>query len=141
MYFKRADISTALPDPKVPLSNKVPSESIAEANKEVVRVITMDETPQKKGPYLKVIPECKVKIAKFASINGNSVAVRKYTKLVGKSLNESTVCSWVKTYKLELERMRKAIKIDMDIEVLPMAKRGHPFLLGEQLDGQIQVRL
>ena len=135
MYFKRADISTALPDPIGPLSNKVPSESIAEANKEVVRVITTDETPQKKGPYLKVTPECNAKIAKFDSINGNSVAVRKYTKLVDKSLNERTVYSWVKIYKLELERTRKAGEIDMDIEVLPMAKRGHPFLLGEQLDG------
>ena len=109
--------------------------SIAEGNKEIVQVITTDETPQKKGPYLKVIPECKAKIAKFASI----VAARKYSKLVGKSLNESTVHSWVKTYKLQLEHKRKAGDIDTDIEVLPMAKRGCPFLPGEQLDGHIQA--
>ena len=115
VYFKRTDNSTALPDPKGQLSNKVLLGFIVEANKEVVRVITTDEVPQKKCPYLKVTPECKAKIAKF-SINRNSVAARKYRKLVGKSLNESTVCSWVKTYKLELEHKRKADKIDMDTE-------------------------
>ena len=64
--------------------------------------------PQKKGPYIKVTPEYKAKVAKFTSINGNSVTARKYSELLGKNLNESTVRLWVKNYKLELERKRKA---------------------------------
>jgi len=31
-----------------------------------------------------VTPECKAKVAKFASINGNGIAARKYIKLLGK---------------------------------------------------------
>ena len=57
--------------------------------------------PQKKGPYIKVTPEYKAKVAKFTSINGNSVTARKYSELLGKNLNESTVRLWVKNYKLE----------------------------------------
>ena len=139
-YFKRVDIAAALPDPKGPLSDQVPSASISEANKEVMKTIAaVDKEPQKKGPYLKVTPEYKAKIAKFASINGNCVAARKYTKLLGKNLNESTVRSWVKNYKSELERKRKAGEPDPDVQVLPVAKRGRPFLLGEKLDALTQA--
>ena len=129
-YFKRVDIAAALPDPKGPLSDQVPLASISEANKEVMKTIAaVDKEPQKKGPYLKVTPEYKAKIAKFASINGNCVAARKYTKLLGKNLNESTVRSWVKNYKSELERKRKAGEPDPDVQVLPVAKRGALFCL------------
>jgi len=133
------DISTSLPDPKGPLSDHVLTASIAEANKEVLKAVAEAKEPQKKGPYIKVTPEYKAKVAKFASINGNSVAARKYTKLLGKNLNESTVRLWVKNYKLELERKRKAGDPDPDVQVLPTAKRGRPFLLGEKLDGQTQA--
>ena len=72
-YFKRVDIAAALPYPKGPLSDQVPSASIAEANKEVMKMIAaVAKELQKKGPYLKA------KVAKFASINGNSVAARKW---------------------------------------------------------------
>ena len=40
-------------------------------------IAAVDKEPQKNGPYLKVTPEYKAKVAKFASINGNSVAARK----------------------------------------------------------------
>lgn len=46
---------------------------------------------------------------------------------------------WVKNYKLELERKRKAGDLDPDVQVLPTAKRGRLFLLGEKLDGQTQA--
>ena len=38
-YFKRKGVEAMLPDPKGPLSNKVPSISIAEANKEVLKIL------------------------------------------------------------------------------------------------------
>ena len=84
-YFKRVDISASLPDPKGPLSDQIPTASIAEANKEVLKAVAEVKEPEKKGPYIIVTPEYKAKIAKFASINGNSVAARKYTKLWGRS--------------------------------------------------------
>ena len=114
--------------------------SIAEASKVVMKTIAaVDKEPQKKGPYLKVTPEYKAQVTKFALINGNCVAARKYTKLLGKKLNESTICSWVKNYKSELERKRKAGDPNPDMQVLPVAKRGRPFLLKEKLDAQTQV--
>ena len=48
----------------------------------------------------------------------------------GQNLNDSTIHSWVKNYKSELERKRKAGDPNPDVQVLPVAKRGHPFLLG-----------
>ena len=73
-YFKRVDISASLPDLKGPLSDHSPS--IAEANKEVLKAVAEAKEPQKKGPYIKFTAECKVKVAKFTSINGNSYSKR-----------------------------------------------------------------
>ena len=59
-YFKRVDVVASLPDPKGPLSDQIPSASIAEANKEVMKTIAAVDNykePQKKGPYLKATPE------------------------------------------------------------------------------------
>ena len=142
-YFKRVDIATSLPDPKGPLSDHVPTALIAEANKEVIKAVVkakeQAKEPQNKGPYLKVTPEYKAKVAQFASINGNSIPARKYVKLLRKNLNESTVRLWVKNYKLELERKGKAGDVNPDVQVLPTAKQGCSFLLGEKLDGQTQA--
>ena len=61
-YFKKVDIATSLPDPKGPLSDQVPTASIAEANKEVMKTIAaVDEEPQKKGPYLKLLLSIRLK--------------------------------------------------------------------------------
>ena len=49
------------------------------------------------------------------------MGARKYNKLLGKTLNESTVRSWVKNYKLE--HNRKASEPDLEVQVLPVAKR------------------
>ena len=50
----------------------VPTASIAEANKEVLKAAAEAKEPQKKGPYIKVTPEYKAKVVKFVSNNGNS---------------------------------------------------------------------
>jgi len=139
-YFKRVYISASLPDSKGPLSDHLPTVSIAEANREDLKAGAEAKEPQKKGTYMKVTPEYKAKVAKFALINGNSVAARKYTKLLGKKLNKSTVRLWVKNYNLELECKREAGDIiESDVQVLPTAKGGRPFLLGKKLDRQTQA--
>ena len=51
-------------------------------------------------------------------------------------LNESTVRSWVSTYKREVECKRKSEEDDLQVKVLPLAKRGRPLLFGETLDNQ-----
>ena len=62
--------------------------------------------------------------------------------LPGNTLNfweRSTLHLWVKNYKLEIEHKRKAGDIEPGVQVLPTTKRGHPFVLGEKLDGQTQA--
>ena len=41
-----------------------------------MKAVDEDKEPQKKGPYIKVTPEYKAKVAKFASVNGNSYSKR-----------------------------------------------------------------
>ena len=49
---------------------------VVEANKEVLKAVAKAKELQKKRPYIKLIPEYKAKVAKFASINGNSYSKR-----------------------------------------------------------------
>ena len=67
-YFKwkHKDAALPLPDPVGPLSKDVPTSSINEANNEVLKAIADQSTRKKKGPYIKVAPECKAKVAKYA---------------------------------------------------------------------------
>lgn len=142
-YFKPAkSMELVLPDPKGPLSEEVPLASIIQANKEVMKAVkSSNETKKVKGEYIKVSPECKVKIAKYALENGNCAAARKFSASLNleKKLNESTVRSWVTTYKKELECKRKLGERVPEVKVLPLAKRGRPLLLGETLDGQVKA--
>ena len=75
-YFKSVDISASVSDLKRPLSDHLPTASIAEGNKEVLKAVAEAKEPQKKGPYIKFTPEYKAKVVKFASINGNSYSKR-----------------------------------------------------------------
>ena len=53
-------VEVILPDPNGPLSQEVPPPVIAEANKDVLAAMQYVE-PKKKGPYIKISPECKAK--------------------------------------------------------------------------------
>ena len=98
-YFKRVDISTSLPDPKGPLSDHVLTASIAEANKEVLKAVAEAKEPQKKGPYIKVTPEYKAKVAKFASINAYITAtVQHFSNKTGPNILVNVVSSDHRVY-------------------------------------------
>ena len=153
-YFSPAG---RLPDPNGLLSKNIPSPSIAAANKALLKAgikasstsddLTPDEgavedrddtTSKKRGTYNKVTPEMKAKIAKEAIAIGNSTAARKNSKKLGMVLNESSVHSWVATYKKELSKKRKSGE-ELDVDILPLKKRGRPLLLGELLDSQVKA--
>ena len=111
-YFKRKEqgkesqvTSVLLPDPKGPLSEDVLSSAISKVNKEILRFCAKTDTTKnkKKGPYLKVTPEMKATIAKYAIENGNCAASRKFGCSLERKLNENTVRSWMSVYKKELE--------------------------------------
>ena len=99
-------VEAILPYQNGPLSQEVPPPAIAEANKDVLTAMQHVQ-PKKKGPYIKVSPKCKAKIAKYVIENGNCATARKYGKSLEKPLNESTVHSWVAIHKKELERKKE----------------------------------
>ena len=68
----------------------------------------------------------------YAMEHGNCAASRKYSKELQQHLNESTVRSWVKTYRAEWQRKRKLGEVNPEVKILPLAKRGRPLLLGER---------
>ena len=75
-YFKKADGS--LPDPKGPLSRKVPFSSISRANEEVQAVLSRENG--KRGPYMRLNSEEKAQIGKMALKNGVAATIRSYAK-------------------------------------------------------------
>ena len=56
-------VEAILPDPNGLLSQEVPPPAIAEVNKDVLTAMQHVQ-PKKKGPYIKISPECKAKIVK-----------------------------------------------------------------------------
>ena len=140
-YFQKSTVKSALPDPKGPLAEEVHSSLIAAANKDVLDILEKPVASKKKGSYIKITPEEKAKIARYAIENGNCAAARKFSKHgdLDKTLGESTVRSWVAIYKKELERKRRMGETVPEITVLPQAKRGRPLLIGEKLNSAVKA--
>ena len=91
-YFKRKE--PFLLDPEG--STKIPSSSIASANKEVAVVLKVEV---KRNHYKSFNEEEKAKITKMALEMGTTKAIRKLLKAnvyAGHELKESTVRSWKK---------------------------------------------
>ena len=72
-YFKIEKRGLPLPNPFGSLNQQLSSTAIEEANKEVTAVLCAD--PAKRQPYLKISPEQKAIIARYAAnhgvVNGN----------------------------------------------------------------------
>ena len=133
-YFKVEKRGPPLPDPCGSLNQQLSSSVIEEANKEVTAVLSA-----KRHPYLKISPEQKAIIARYAANHGIVKAIRQFSKDFPKdSLKESTIREWKKTYLKELSSRRKANK-DMTIEKLPEKKTGRPLMLGDTLDKEVQA--
>lgn len=130
-----------MPDVKGPLLKEVPTVSIIEANKEVKKAIDQPLKKRKGTTYIKITPEVKAKIAKFAVENGNCAAAGKYNKGSKEHLNESTVFSQVSTYNSEMECKRESGEDDLVVKVLPLAKRDRPLLIGETIYNRVKAYL
>ena len=63
-------------------------------------------------------------IGKYAAENGNIAAVRKYSKLLGHAVPESTVRGFKKRYQNKLEETKEPVTS------LPHASKGRPLKLG-----------
>ena len=95
--------------------------------------------PAKHHPYLKISPEQKAIIARYAVNHRIVNAVRQFSKdFPENSLKENMISGWKKTYLKELSSWKKAGK-DMSVEILPEKKTGHPLMLGDTLDKEVQA--
>ena len=123
-----------LPDPKGPLLDEVPSATIAEANREVLKVLSNGGIVKKnaRSTYIKVDGDYKAIIAMYALEHSNCAAARKYSSELKENWNESTVRSWVTKYKEEWSKERR--ESNPEVTFIPSAKRGRPLLTGETLD-------
>ena len=120
------------------LVGTVPRAVLDEVKKEIKKVEST-----KRGSYLSFTAEEKAQVAKYGSTNGVRAAVKRFSKVFGKDLKESTVRDWVKAYDKELRRKRTSTEIGDDLAVteLPSKKRGKPFLLGDKIDAEVQTIL
>ena len=135
-YFKVEKRGPPLPNPSGSLNQQLSSSAIEEANKEVTAILC---DPGKRHPYLKISPEQKAIIARYAANHGIIKAVRQFSKdFPDNSLKETTIRGWKKTYLKELSSRKKAGK-DMTIEKLPEKKTGRPLMLGDTLDKEVQA--
>ena len=134
-YFKKESV---LPNPEGPLSDRLPSSSIAFANKEVKPLLEAKSKSKKRAQYDSYSAEEKAKVAKRASEMGVSRTLRFFSKdFADRPLKECTVRTWVSLYRKELASRSKFGK-DTDIRELPSKRRGHPLLLDRQL--QVYVK-
>ena len=103
-----------------------------EANAAVQAVLNDDgRVKGGKRKYTHYMPEQRAKIAKYATENGNTAAVRHFAQEFP-SLGESTVRSFKKQYLAQVKK-----KPGESVEMLPKKKRGRPLTLGE-LDVKVQ---
>jgi hypothetical protein len=136
-YFKRKD--SVLPSPSGPLSEQMPSSSIASANNEVKDLVFagIEVKKVKRGPYIKYSDEERFKVGKYASEMGVTKSLKFFkNEFADRPLKESTVRGWKTQYEKEL-------KLNFEISGKPArklvsGKRGHPLLLGNELDKRLQ---
>ena len=91
------------------LNQQLSSTTIEEANKEVTVVLCTD--PAKCQPYLKISPEQKGIIGRYAANHGIVNAIRQFSKdFPENSLKESTIRGCKKAYLKELSSWKRAGK-------------------------------
>ena len=77
-YFKPCTSEILLPDSNSPLSDKVDNTAIEEANTEVTAALASASAGSKRVPYLKLTPEQKAIIGKYAMEHGIVNAIRRF---------------------------------------------------------------
>uniref|UniRef100_A0A1X7U603 Uncharacterized protein n=1 Tax=Amphimedon queenslandica TaxID=400682 RepID=A0A1X7U603_AMPQE len=119
-------------------SERSNSRSSTSLEKEIEKEETKSvKSKTKRGEYLSISQEEKAKIAKYASENGISKAVKHFAD---KNVKESTVRGWKSAYETELRERRKSAAPGEGIVVdsLPVKRRGRPPLLGQKWDQLLQ---
>ena len=122
-YFKVHSADSILPDPRGPLSNKVPSTAIASAN-EVKNVAQQPAKLRARGPYTKFTAEQRAAIGKRAAEHGIAATVRYYEKQYPNGdVKGSSVRTWRNAYTSEIKKRLREGREDVPVERLPEKKR------------------
>ena len=84
-YFKKQEKTTSLsednlPDPKGPLSKKIPSKAILIANQKVTEVLEKQDEKSVRAPYHTLTPAQKLTVGKRAAEFGTTAAMRFFAK-------------------------------------------------------------
>ena len=138
-YFKPNGSQPALPNPNGPLSNQMPSVAISASNHKIKHLVCTEDMAEKtsRGQYLSYTNEERARIAKRASEFGVTNTIKFSKKFADRPLKESTVRTWVMKCRKELAS-RVKLGQNLTIKELPTQKRGHPYLLGKEMDRQLQ---
>ena len=87
-----------LPDHKGALSSAISPQAIAQANREVTREHRSRSEPKRRGPYARYSAAVRADIARNACANGVSKTARKFSKVLGNNVSETTVRSIKQAY-------------------------------------------
>ena len=142
-YFTHVNSSsgTVLPNPESSLNRVVDWKAIEAANEEVTKIRSEGKGVKQRSPYLKATPAQKALVGKYAAEHGVMNSIRRFQKdFTSDALKESTVRGWRDEYLRQL-RDRKQKGEDLEVSELPLKKIGHPLLLGEDIDKQVQAYL
>ena len=98
--------SSAVPNPRGLLSHRVPPSAIKSANKEVQLLSQppASSSAKQRRKYYNYTPKQRAEIGKHASSYGTQSARRKYSKILGEEINESTVRQFKKVYQEEIRQ-------------------------------------
>ena len=137
----KSSTKDCLPQENGLLSRSIPSSAIASANKAVLKSMENATKQERRGKYGKYSTKERAEIGKRAAEFGITSMIKYYeTVNPSRQLPSSSVYTWKVQYLNELAK-RKRNGEELLIKDLPQKKRGRPFLLGEQLDNQVEKYL
>ena len=131
--------ATVLLNPDGTLYECMPSDTISSVNNEVKDLVNaMPSDSRKQRPYQNYTVEERARTGKRAAEFGIMHTARNFSKqFPDRPLKESTVRTWMTNNRKELANRDKA-EGSLTFEKLEMKKRGNPYLLGEEMDRQLQ---
>ena len=109
--------------------------SMGELDFRAVQKRVQDVCSGKRSQYVKYSDVNRFDIGKYANENGPAATVRKFSSKFT-ALNESTVRTFRKKYKEEVQRAEMESRAVS--KGLSMERRGRPLMLGDVLDKKIQ---
>ena len=87
----------------------------------------------KRKPYNRYTADQRLEMAEYAEKHGPGSAAKRFTKVYGRIIDESSVRYITKKYR----QLKSSAADEGDITSLPSSKRGRPLLLGEELDEEV----